>query len=73
MIVEATITVLVSDLYRAIRFYVDTLGLTLKKQFNFKYAEVQVGGLVLGLHVSVKLQEKGICRLASELRISKQG
>jgi catechol 2,3-dioxygenase-like lactoylglutathione lyase family enzyme len=39
LIVEATVTVLVSDLDRALHFYRDILGLVVKKKFT-KYAEV---------------------------------
>ncbi len=50
MIVEATVTVLVSDLDRALHFYIDTLGLALRKKFA-KYAEVEINGFLLGLHL----------------------
>jgi catechol 2,3-dioxygenase-like lactoylglutathione lyase family enzyme len=51
MIVEATVTILVSDLDRALHFYTKVLGLALRKQFGAKYAEVEVRGFVLGLHL----------------------
>jgi predicted enzyme related to lactoylglutathione lyase len=50
MIVEATVTVLVSDLDRALHFYIKVLGLTLRTKFA-KYAEVEVDGFLLGLHL----------------------
>jgi predicted enzyme related to lactoylglutathione lyase len=50
LIVEATVTVLVSDLDRAVHFYTDTLGLAIRKKFA-KYAEVEVNGFLLGLHL----------------------
>jgi lactoylglutathione lyase len=50
LIVEATVTILVSDLDRALHFYRDILGLALRKK-NAKYAEVEVHGFLLGLHL----------------------
>jgi lactoylglutathione lyase len=50
LIVEATVTVLVSDLDRALHFYRDILGLVVKKKFT-KYAEVEINGFLLGLHL----------------------
>ena len=43
-------TVRVSDLSRAIRFYVDQLGLTLKEHYGDRWAAVQAPGLTIGLH-----------------------
>jgi predicted enzyme related to lactoylglutathione lyase len=51
MIVEATVTVLVSDVDAALCFYTQLLGLTLKERYSAKYAEVEAHGLVLGLHL----------------------
>jgi predicted enzyme related to lactoylglutathione lyase len=50
MIVEATVTILVSDLDRSLRFYRDALGLALRKKFA-KYAEIEINGFLLGLHL----------------------
>ncbi len=44
-------SVYVSDLNRAIRFYVDQLGLPLKVRIADEWAEIDAGnGLVIGLH-----------------------
>ncbi len=51
MIVEATLTVMVSDVNRAVDFYVKTLGLGLRENSGSKYAEVQINGFVIGLHL----------------------
>jgi predicted enzyme related to lactoylglutathione lyase len=51
MIVEATITIMVSDVDKALAFYTEVLGLKLKKRYSEKYAEVEVGDFVLGLHI----------------------
>ncbi len=50
MIKEANITLIVADLDRAIRFYTEVLGLTLKYQVPNMWAEVQAPGLTIGLH-----------------------
>ena len=52
MIIEGIVTILVSDLNRALQFYTDILGLTLKKRYSAKYAEVEVNGFLLGLHLA---------------------
>ncbi len=51
MIVEATVTIMVSDVDKALDFYTGVLGLKLKKRYNEKYAEVVVADFVLGLHL----------------------
>jgi catechol 2,3-dioxygenase-like lactoylglutathione lyase family enzyme len=47
---EANVTVMVSDMKRAIRFYVDVLGLELKANYGDHFAEVVCPGIVIGLH-----------------------
>jgi catechol 2,3-dioxygenase-like lactoylglutathione lyase family enzyme len=51
MIVEAALTAMVSDVDRAVDFYVETLGFGLREKYGSKYAEVQVNGFVMGLHL----------------------
>jgi predicted enzyme related to lactoylglutathione lyase len=51
MIVEANVTVMVSDLDEALDFYEETLGLDLREKYGSKYAEVQVNGFIIGLHL----------------------
>ena len=50
MITSANVTLMVSDFDRAVRFYTDTLGLTLKARYGDDCAEVQAPGLTIGLH-----------------------
>jgi catechol 2,3-dioxygenase-like lactoylglutathione lyase family enzyme len=51
MISGGNATLLVSDMDRAVRFYVETLGFKLRARFGDDWAEVDAGGgLVLGLH-----------------------
>ncbi len=51
MITAGNVTVYVSDMDRAIAFYVDLLGLKLGQRFGNHWAEIQVGQtLVIGLH-----------------------
>ena len=46
----ATVWVPVDDLTRAIEFYRDTLGLALKEQDGDDWAEIDAGGLTVGLN-----------------------
>jgi catechol 2,3-dioxygenase-like lactoylglutathione lyase family enzyme len=50
MIKDANVTVIVSDIKKAIRFYVETLGLELKANYSDQYARVQAPGVIIGLH-----------------------
>jgi catechol 2,3-dioxygenase-like lactoylglutathione lyase family enzyme len=50
MIKEANVTVMVSDLNRAIKFYTETLGLKLVNQYEMHWAEIHAPGLTIGLH-----------------------
>jgi catechol 2,3-dioxygenase-like lactoylglutathione lyase family enzyme len=50
MIKEANVTVMVSDLKRAIKFYTETLGLKLVNQYQTHWAEIHAPGLTIGLH-----------------------
>jgi catechol 2,3-dioxygenase-like lactoylglutathione lyase family enzyme len=53
-ITEANVTVMVTDMKRAIRFYVDVVGLELKANYGDHYAQVSSPGLMIGLHPSTK-------------------
>ena len=47
------VTVYVSDMDRAVRFYNDTLGLKLAYRFGNHWASVEAGrGLTIGLHAA---------------------
>ena len=50
MYTAANVTLMVSDFNRAVSFYTDTLGLTLKARYGDDWAEVQAPGLTIGLH-----------------------
>jgi catechol 2,3-dioxygenase-like lactoylglutathione lyase family enzyme len=50
MITEANVTVMVSDINRSIKFYVETLGLKLKSRYGDQFAEVECPGLTIALH-----------------------
>src|SRR2546430_16424819 len=51
MITGGNATVYVSDMDRAVSFYVNVLGLKLKQRFGSHLAEIKVGeNLVIGLH-----------------------
>jgi predicted enzyme related to lactoylglutathione lyase len=45
-----TITVMVSDMDRAVAFYTQTLGLPLHQRYGDHYAEIQAPGMRIGLH-----------------------
>jgi len=48
----ANLTIMVSDFDRAVRFYTETLGLTLKFRAGDDWAEVEAPGVAIGLHPS---------------------
>ena len=50
MYTSANITLMVSDFNRAISFYTDVVGLTLKVRYGDDWAEVEAPGLTIGLH-----------------------
>lgn len=51
MITGGNVTVYVSDMDRAVAFYVDLLGLTLGQRFGNHWAQIDAGpNLVIGLH-----------------------
>lgn len=51
---EANVTIMVTDMKRAIRFYVDVLGLELKANYSDQYAQVASPGVMIGLHPVTK-------------------
>jgi catechol 2,3-dioxygenase-like lactoylglutathione lyase family enzyme len=50
MIKDSNVTVIVSDMKKAIHFYVETLGLELKANYGDQYAEIHAPGVMIGLH-----------------------
>jgi catechol 2,3-dioxygenase-like lactoylglutathione lyase family enzyme len=79
---NANLTVMVSDMGRAVDFYTRTLGLELKVRYGDHWAEVAAPGLTLGLHpargpiertdpsigLSVGLEVDDIYRAVAELQ-----
>ena len=47
---EGNVTVMVSDMARALRFYTKTLGFKLKYKAGKDWSEIQAPGLTIGLH-----------------------
>jgi len=45
------VTVMVSNLDRAIQFYTESLGLTLKNRYGAHWADIEGPGIVIGLHL----------------------
>src|SRR5215469_4170919 len=52
MIKESNVTVIVSDLNKAVEFYTNTLGLKLVNRIQDHWAEIVAPGLTIGLHPS---------------------
>jgi catechol 2,3-dioxygenase-like lactoylglutathione lyase family enzyme len=50
MIAGGTVTIYVSDMERAVRFYTQTLGLRVKQRGGPGYTAIDVGGFEIGLH-----------------------
>ena len=53
MFTDGNVTVIVSDIERALKFYVEKLGLNLKSRYADRFAEVQGGGLTIALHPTI--------------------
>jgi catechol 2,3-dioxygenase-like lactoylglutathione lyase family enzyme len=53
MITEANVTVMISDMNRSIKFYVETLGLKLRSRYGDQFAEIECSGLTIALHPAV--------------------
>jgi catechol 2,3-dioxygenase-like lactoylglutathione lyase family enzyme len=51
---DANVTIMVTDMKRAIRFYVEVLGLELKANYGDHYAQVASPGVMIGLHPMTK-------------------
>ncbi|SDN70759.1 Catechol 2,3-dioxygenase [Paenibacillus sp. yr247] len=49
---NGNVTVMVSDLNKAVRFYVDILGLRLQYEVPGRWAQIEAPGLTIGLHPS---------------------
>ena len=51
---EANVTIMVADMKKAVKFYVDVLGLELKANYGDHYAQLSAPGITIGLHPKVK-------------------
>ncbi len=58
MFKEGNVTVMVSDMDRAIKFYVEGLGLKQKFRHENDWTEVETPGLTIGLHLADKMGVK---------------
>jgi predicted enzyme related to lactoylglutathione lyase len=58
---SANLTVMVSDMQRAIDFYTSVLGLELKVRYGDFWAEVTTPGMTLGLHPARGAIDRGAC------------
>jgi catechol 2,3-dioxygenase-like lactoylglutathione lyase family enzyme len=58
MFKTSNVTLLVSDMNRAIKFYTETLGLKLLSNYGGEFAVLESSGLRLGLHPGKKPGEK---------------
>jgi catechol 2,3-dioxygenase-like lactoylglutathione lyase family enzyme len=54
MIKEANVTVMVTDLNRAVKLYTETLGLKLKARYADQFAQVVAPSLTIALHPAGK-------------------
>jgi predicted enzyme related to lactoylglutathione lyase len=60
MITSGIVTVFVSDMDRAVKFYTELLGLELQYRFGNHWASVKApGGLVIGLHPASQANPSG--------------
>jgi catechol 2,3-dioxygenase-like lactoylglutathione lyase family enzyme len=50
MFTDGNVTIMASDFERSLRFYTETLGLTLKFRAGNEWAEVAAPGVSIGLH-----------------------
>jgi catechol 2,3-dioxygenase-like lactoylglutathione lyase family enzyme len=54
MFVDANVTVMISDMDRSIKFYVETLGLKLTARYGNHFAQIDAMGTTIALHPSSK-------------------
>lgn len=59
LIKSVNVTVMVTDLEAAIRFYVDVLGFTLVNKFAEHWADIEGPGIAIGLHPTEKRESIG--------------
>jgi len=54
MIKECNVTVMVSDIDEAVRFYVEILGLKLKSRYGDQFVQIEAPGTTIALHPAGK-------------------
>lgn len=54
MFKEANVTLMVSDMKEAVKFYKETLGLEVKAQWGDEFAQLTAPGATIALHPAVK-------------------
>ena len=54
MIKKAQVTIYVSDIDNALRFYGDVLGMRIKSHWGKEFAELEAPGVTIGLHPPTK-------------------
>lgn len=59
MLTGGNVTIYVSDMDNAVRFYTEVLGLKLRQRFGNHWAEVEAGGLTIGLHPATEESPAG--------------
>jgi catechol 2,3-dioxygenase-like lactoylglutathione lyase family enzyme len=50
----SNVTIMVSSMAKSVKFYTETLGLELKVRYSSHWAEINAGGLTIGLHPKIK-------------------
>jgi len=55
MLKEGNVTVMIADMNRSIKFYVEALGLKLKYRHGEDWAEIEAPGVIIGLHLAGKM------------------
>ena len=57
MINSSNVTIMVKSMAKSVKFYTETLGLPLKVRYSSHWAEIDVKGLIIGLHPQVKTKK----------------
>ena len=57
MFLSGNVTVMVSDMDRAVRFYTEALAFKLATRYGNEWAQVEAAGLTIGLHPADKKAE----------------
>jgi catechol 2,3-dioxygenase-like lactoylglutathione lyase family enzyme len=55
--IGSNVTIMVKSMAKSIKFYTETLGLPLRVRHSSHWAEIDAGGLIIGLHPFVKTKK----------------